>query len=223
MQKIGYQTGQRPFGVRQNIAMISQFLATEAQNAIDIGCSEGLISMALADSGLSVTGYEGSKEAYSSALKHQNPQKNINFINCKLSLADVEALPQVDVIVLLSVHHQMVKNLGLSDANHFLKVLAKKARLQLFFQPCCIHEKYGIEMPFSNNDYPAIENYFIDLVNSSESELRYHQVIGLSFNDIPKKEPFRPMILFSKAPIKQRQPSIVASNDILFKSRLIGN
>ena len=80
------------------------------------------------------------------------------------SIADINAMDEIDVDLFLSVHHQLVAHNDLDYANEFLRALARKTRMQSFFQPACILRKYKKPMPFGDNDMQAIVTYFLDLL-----------------------------------------------------------
>jgi tetratricopeptide (TPR) repeat protein len=223
---LGYQSGARWEGVKDNIAMISNYLSTQARTGIDLGCNQGLLTLALADLGVKVTGYEKQncylKDALQIAKTSHIPVK---FVQQDVGLSDIEALPEVDVILCLSVHHQLVNYYNLEFANTMLKALAKKAQQQFFFQPCCISKKYGLSMPFQDNDYSSIFDYFVKLFQTFTPEFSDIKIIGLSQNNIPKHEPFRPMILLSRKPINERKKTWIipqlrnAFNRIIYQDK----
>lgn len=215
----GYQSDRRQQGVRQNIAMISQYLDPAARTGIDVGCNEGLNALALVDSGLAVIGYEVQASPYNRAMRLL-PPKGLQIFNERLSLNDIESIAEVDVLLLLSVHHQVVKGCGLSEGNQFMIELAKKTKKQLFFQPSCISKRYGCEMPFRDNGYSEIVEYFSRLIGFSGSNLNHVQMLGLSVNDLPDNEPFRPMILFSNDSANWQNDSLVVRNDRRFLDRI---
>jgi len=180
--------------------MIATFLDSEAKTAIDIGCNEGALAIALAKCGLQVVGIEKDARAREIAilLAHQI-RMDVLFEDRQLTVDDLEAMEDVDVALLLSVHHQLVANFGLEYANSFLRALARRTRVQLFFQPACILRKYKKPMPFENNDVLAIIKYFDDLLADI---FEHRALIGYSMNDVPRREPLRPMMLFSHRPIE---------------------
>ena len=117
------------------------------------------------------------------------------------SLDDIERMDAVDVSLFLSVHHQLVALNDLDYANEFLRALGRKTRVQLFFQPACIHRKYKNPVPFGDNDVQAIVAYFLDLM---QDIFPHRALVGFSINDVPRKEPLRPMLVFSHKPIESQ-------------------
>jgi len=199
MRLTGYQAGTRWQGVRLNIALISTYLHPSVKSAIDIGSNEGIITCAMSEMGIDAKGFEQNSKFNNRALRlAKHLKSNANFENKLVGTEDFEAMDDIDAILFLSVHHQIAAHASLDDANAFLLELARKAKHQLFFQPACIKAKYGCEVPFSDNDYGAIEAYFNDVL---KDEMPYSRTVGFSQNDMPKAEPLRPMIIYSREPV----------------------
>lgn len=197
---MSYQSGPRSFGTRQNIALLNYQLSREAQTALDIGCNEGRITAHLENLGLEATGFEASKKHFQAAKRFFEDNGNTARLeNKKLELADIERLPGYDVILFLSVYHQIVQNESLDYANELLKALYRKCNLQLFFQPCTIYEKHGREMPFIENDLNSIEQYFTSIISETGEPVHISRA-GISINMLPVHEPNRPLFVFSKRP-----------------------
>lgn len=192
-----YQTKQHAIATLQNLESIRRFVSTRVKKIFDIGCNEGILAMSLARSGFDVVGIEANPKF--SSIATENAREPLTYGSCSIipgaiGANNLDVLDTADCICLLSVHHQFVSNLGLEEGNKLLLDIFKKAKLQFFFQPACIHEKYSIKMPFRENDYVSIENYFLDLFSSARS-FRY-QWIGLTDNRLPPSEPLRPLMLF---------------------------
>lgn len=195
---MSYQSAARSQGTTQNIQMIQNSLNPDAKTVLDIGCNEGVLTAHLENLGLEAKGIEGSQRAIQDGYNFLTTNQSKVVIEHKLlTLEDIKKLPEYDVIIFNSVHHQLVKNNGLEYANNFLTELAKKAKLQLYFQPCTIHLKHGIKMPFIENDMKGIVNYYQNIISNVVPEIN-HQLLGFSDNKIPPQEPLRPLILFSK-------------------------
>ncbi len=193
-----YQTGRRWQGVRANIAMLTTYMSPKVKTAIDIGCNEGILTCAIAELGVSATGFEPNIKFYKRALgvaKRLN--SGVKFEQKLVSANDIEAMQPVDATLFLSVHHQIAAHSTLEEANEFLRVLARKTRHQLFFQPACIGSKYGAKVPFGENDFAEIEAYFNEVL---KDEMPYTKTLGFAQNDIPATEPMRPLIVYSREP-----------------------
>ncbi len=180
--------------------MVASFLDPEARTGLDIGSNEGALTCVLAKSGLDVLGVEMTGRFRENAeILAKGMNVSPRFEGRIFSLEDIEQMDEIDVALFLSVHHQLVAHNDLEYANAFLKALARKTRMQLFFQPACILRKYKKPMPFGDNDIQAIIAYFLDLL---EDIFPYRGLVGFSLNDLPRQEPLRPMLLFSHKPIQ---------------------
>ena len=192
----GYQAGPRWQGVRLNIALITSYLDPSVKTAIDVGSNEGIITCAMSELGVEAKGFEQAKRYHNRANSlSRYLNRGTTFENRLITLSDIDQMDDVDAIVFLSVHHQIATHSSLEEANCFLRALCRKAKYQLFFQPACIKAKYGCDVPFSDNDYCAIEAYFNSIV---KAEMPYSKTVGLVQNDMPKSEPLRPMIVYSR-------------------------
>lgn len=195
-----YQLGKHWNGTRVSAAMVATFLDANAETAIDIGCNEGALTIVLAKSGIQAVGIEkGSRGRETAVLLAHQMGINVPFQDRQLTIDDLETMEKVDVALLLSVHHQIVASMGLEYANRFLRALARKVNVQLFFQPASILRKYKKPMPFEDNDMHEITRYFLDLLADI---FEHRALIGFSPNDVPRREPLRPMLLFSHRPIE---------------------
>ncbi|MEE2025821.1 methyltransferase domain-containing protein [Alkalimonas mucilaginosa] len=209
---MSYQLGARANGVKQNIALITLHLDKSARSAIDVGCNEGVITAQLDALGLAAVGFEADAGYADTARQFQ--QQNFSSAEISqhaLTLDDLKALPEVDVVLFLSVNQQLAKLFSTSYSEAFFVQLFEKASLQLFFQPCLIHEKYGSAQGFTENDALSAKEYYDNLLYE-KGFLFTSQLVGLSENNLPVSEPFRPLIVYHKkgsvsTPLKRPQLS----------------
>lgn len=195
-----YQLGRHWQGTRLSLALILTYLEPMAVNALDVGSNEGVVSSALAWQGLEVTGIERNPQSLAIAdILSKRLKARVSFVSGSVTLAELRKMESVDVSLMLSVHHQLVASEGLDYANEVLRELAQKTRRQMFFQPAAIQRKYRQAMPFRDNDFYSITEYYADVL---ANVFPHHALIGYSPNDLPPSEPFRPMILFSHTPIQ---------------------
>lgn len=193
---MSYQTSEHAIGTTQNLELISLNINKKSNLVVDIGANQCALSNSLALLGFNVKAIEQQDQFIQYGIqkaKNENIQ-NIEFIKDIVSDKNLSHLDGADTILLLSVHHQMVKALGIKDGNELLIKIFKKAQKQLFFQPATIYEKHGREMPWPENDYSAIENYFLNLFNGVR-KFKFKN-LGLVDNRLPNSEPLRPLYLF---------------------------
>lgn len=198
-----YQSKDRKLGTRQNIKMVGDFLDERARTALDIGCDEATISVHLSNLGLKVDAIEASAEVAAEAAAFIAANKAPVALQQKiLSLDELKAMPVYDVTCLLSVYHQIVEHNSIEYGNAFLVALYQKTNLQLFFQPCMIHLKHRVRMPFVENNTADALHYFSSILRTSGLPV-HAQFIGYSLNGLPAADPFRPMFLFEKKKSRQ--------------------
>lgn len=203
MRLFGYQRGGRWQGTRANIVMIASYADPAAGTGIDIGSNEGLNAFALALCGLKVRAVEGREKNHRRAVAlSRRLEADVVCENAYMTEDRIAGMEEVGVTIFMSVHHQLAMNWGLERANAALQTLAGKTRSQMFFQPACIAGKYGTDMPFADNDYAAVAQYFQDIIGG---ELPHCAVVGFAQNDHPKSEPMRPMMVFGREPVKLRE------------------
>ena len=214
-----YQTKQHSIATLQNLESIRRFVSTKVNKIVDIGCNEGILALSLARSGFDVVGIEANPRFSSVAIENAREPLaygSFSVVSKAISSENLDLLDAADCICLLSVHHQFVSNLGLEEGNKLLLEIFKRAKLQFFFQPACIHEKYATHMPFSENDYASVEAYFLEMF-SKERQFKY-QWIGLTDNRLPPSEPLRPLMLFEFEDCEE-QRSKTSHSPSAFKTR----
>lgn len=193
---MSYQVTSHADGSTQNLELILNAIDRKAVNIVDIGCNQGVIALNLALHGFKVTGYEKQTRFldYGKERAAHDKINNVVFTEQLVSFDNLSLLDDVDVNILLSVHHQMVKHMGMEQGNRLLVEIFKKSKRQFFFQPATIYEKYGCEMPFAENDFVAIERYFLSLFEGVRP-FKFSN-LGYAANNIPVREPLRPLYLF---------------------------
>lgn len=194
---MSYQTTEHVIGTTQNLELILGNIDNDAKSFTDIGCNQGVISCAVALHGIPAHGLEQQAQFinYGKKKAELDNINNVRFTEEVIDFDNLEHIKGSDVIALLSVHHQMVKHLGLDNGNKLLIEIFKSANKQFFFQPATIYEKYGQAMPWAENDLQEIEAYFQNLFKGIR-EFDFHN-LGLVDNRLPKSEPNRPLYLFN--------------------------
>lgn len=193
---MSYQTSEHAIATTQNLELIILNINRKSNLVIDIGANQCALSNSLALLGFNVKAIEQQDQFIQYGIKKAEIEniKNIEFVKDIVSEKNLHHLDGADTILLLSVHHQMVKELGLKSGNNLLIQIFKKAQKQLFFQPATIYEKHGVQMPWPENDYAAIESYFLNLFKGIR-DFKFRN-LGLVDNRLPNSEPLRPLYLF---------------------------
>lgn len=195
---MSYQLGPRKAGVYQNIQLLKANIDQSAATAIDIGCNEGVITAFLDSLGLKTFGFEASSEYAKKAAEFQRSNYSQAEICCHaMTIDDIKQLPNIDIVLFLSVNQQLANIHSTSYSEQFFVEVFEKTNMQLFFQPCMIHQKYGSEQGFVENDFYSVKNYF-DNILFEKGFLFESTIVGVSVNGIPPSEPFRPLILYTK-------------------------
>ena len=193
---ISYQAFLRKTGTAQTVELLFAHAASAASTAMDIGCNEGVISLALSRAGLSVLGVEANSKTEPARVARMKETSSLLFVTSKVTLENIQTLPEVDLITLLSVHHQFVFHYGEVAANQLLLEISRKAKLQFFFMPACICAKYGPGFDrIVDNDQESIDKYVKDLFKSEAVSVQF---LGMVENNLPPEEPLRPLYLISK-------------------------
>jgi len=105
------------------------------RSALDIGCNVGYFSFSLANKGFPTLGVDSDDRFLRIAryAARRIGANNVGFSSMLVSSKTANLLPDVDLILLLSVWHHWVKAYGLDDATELLaRVWGKCAQLMFF-------------------------------------------------------------------------------------------
>lgn len=128
----------------------------EIKSVLDIGCNAGELTRIIGNTGRFAVGIDQNVDF--TGVKQ--PLSNACIGNIRLDQEKIKALPQFDAVLLLSVHHQFIKNFGDSHAKQLVSGMADKAK-KLFL----------IEFAALNHKYSDDDHLFID--NDEKSVLEY--------------------------------------------------
>jgi len=185
----------------QQIAMVAANITAKARCVIDVGCADGLVSLALADLFLDVTGYESSDAQFGLASSIADTvHVTVRLVNQPMTVDVLRSLPEVDVVIYLGEHHRRVAREGLDVANALLAELFRKAKYQLFFAASVEHRHYGTSMPFSDGNVRGMQQYFTKLLNEQDAGLHGTKVLGFAKAEADS-DALAPMLAFNKEPI----------------------
>jgi SAM-dependent methyltransferase len=119
--------------------ILSVLKQKQVNSVLDVGCNAGEVTRRMGEAGFFAVGVD--KKLDFRGVKKPLEKACLGQVECNLNL--VNNLPQFDAILLLSVHHQMIKFLGDNWARQFVSSLAKKAKKLLFIEFSVLNDKYG--------------------------------------------------------------------------------
>jgi SAM-dependent methyltransferase len=132
-------------------------------NVLDVGCNEGYITAEFAKRGKFAVGIDVGAYFLNHVL---NDLENIHerhsaaFGVFPLSLETVQRLPEFDLVLLLSVHHQLINRFGDEHARRLVRGLAERARRYFVIEFAATQQKYGFKEPmFIDNDEASVRTY----------------------------------------------------------------
>ena len=105
-------------------------------SALDIGSNVGFFTLKYAHEGFFTIGverYSGSGD-FANFIRHQTKTENVAFSHMEITPKNINTLPEVDLINLLSVWHHWVQEFGLQSGNQMLETVWKKTKQCLIFE-----------------------------------------------------------------------------------------
>lgn len=137
---------------------------TRVNNVLDVGCNEGMIASAFATAGKFAIGVDCAPSFLSHVLNGleevYGKRRGAAFGVFPLSEECVGQFPSFDLILLLSVHHQMVKRNGDEYTRRVVATLIDKASEYFVIEFAARGSKYGFqEAPFVDNDEASVVAY----------------------------------------------------------------
>ena len=139
---LGFDTAKRGAGtVARWTAIEASIRGLPINSALDIGCNVGYFCFSLAAQGIPALGIDqddrflriAQHAARKLAARHIAADK-VGFCHLTIDRSTVRLLPQVDLILLLSVWHHWVRAYGLPTASEMLAAVWAKADQALFFE-----------------------------------------------------------------------------------------
>lgn len=128
-----------PEGVRDSadrFEAFSEYLPAGPVSVLDVGCNEGYFVFRLAERGGLSIGIDQDRNAVmiAEARARVHGVPNAVFSNMAVTVDNVDALPDADVVILLSVFHHWARHWGPEVATDVLRRLAVHARHGLVFE-----------------------------------------------------------------------------------------
>lgn len=129
--------------VEQRLSTIRRYLDFKGKTVLDLGCSGGYFSLNLAGSAKYVLGIDGDGAVIEQNIlaAQRRDLKNIEFHHAILTPELIEALPEFDIVLLMSVFHHMLAaseaygwntEATKSEAFSTLRAIHRKAQILVF-------------------------------------------------------------------------------------------
>lgn len=194
-----YQRGRYP---KEKIDLIlSRLSLSEINNVLDVGCNEGYISAEFAKLGKFCVAIDVGPLFLThilNDLENVYERQNPAFGVFPLTEENINLIPEFDLILLLSVHHQWINSYGNDYGERLVSRLIDKTRRYLVIEFAATAKKYGFKEPkFEDNDEESIKAY-------AESWLRGLNVpgtveyIGKNKEGTDANEPYRFTFMITK-------------------------
>jgi hypothetical protein len=127
---------------------------------LDIGCNAGAITNLFGEAGYFAVGIDRNVDCNG---KHSKACIG----EFKLTTENIERLPKLDAILLLSVLHQIIKEEGDAYARGFICALLKKCNT-LIIELAGLKSKYGCaNNAFIDNNEESIKNFFKNWIDEN--------------------------------------------------------
>ncbi|NKB49963.1 MAG: hypothetical protein GKS02_11465 [Alphaproteobacteria bacterium] len=141
--------------------LIKHELPRTPGSLLDIGCSEGKFTLKAASVGYSAWGIEGKDAAVKRAVEAsaKDLEANALFTPGLLTPQAARHLPTYDVILLLSVLHQLVTHYGEEVAVTMVQDLLNSCRQKLILELAGTNRKYGHPVLNRDNDQASVDAF----------------------------------------------------------------
>jgi SAM-dependent methyltransferase len=134
---LGLKKAKRGVGTEARWAAIESTLnAAPIDSALDIGCNTGFFCFSLAAKGIPTLGVDRD-DRFLRIAQHAARQlraQSVGFCKMDLTPDTIRLLPNVDLVLLLSVWHHWVRGYGLDVASEMLSEVWNKSQKVMFFE-----------------------------------------------------------------------------------------
>ena len=141
----------------------SQLNLSEVNNVLDVGCNEGYISAEFAKRGKFCVAIDAGPYFLNhilSDLESVYGGQNPAFGVFPLTEENIDLIPEFDLVLLLSVHHQWINTDGNDYGERLVSRLIDKARRYFVIEFAATAKKYGFkESKFEDNNEESVKAY----------------------------------------------------------------
>lgn len=134
---LGMADSKRSDGTFQRWAVMEERIRNLAVgSAMDVGCQIGYFDFELASKGIPTLGVDLEDRSLRIAryAARKTGTSDLGFLHMKVSPTTVDLLPEVDLVLVLSIWHHWVRYYGLEDATSILTRLWQRSRVVMFFE-----------------------------------------------------------------------------------------
>lgn len=158
----------------------------DVNSILDIGCNAGELTRLAGNEGFFAVGID--KNIDFRGVK--NPIENVCLGNMEINPDRIAKFPSFDAVLLLSVHHQLVKEYGDDYTKDFVNLLASKANKAFFIEFAALNSKFSDDKNdlFIDNNEGSVINY---AENWLKSALPEHNIEYVGKTPGDKIEPYR--------------------------------
>lgn len=161
--------GSRMRECRDRLEAIERHLPTGPLTALDVGCNIGYFTFELARRGGLCVGIDSGRNEImiARAVAGIHGISNVAFVEMAIDHPDEIALPQVDVVLCLSLFHHWAAKLGEERARKIMSTVASAAQRFLVFetgQPEETNTKWAASLSFMKPDAESwTRSFLVDL------------------------------------------------------------
>jgi len=148
-------------GLAERLALLDPAVPADTRSLIDVGCNIGRITSHFASRGIFSLGIDIGQGQIDRAVKLHRGQPNLAFAVMNLTPDNIDTVPQVDCLLILSVHHNWVQLYGPDGAGEMLRALCGRARKSVVYEAPARGRRYGEEHrpDFIDNDEASVTAY----------------------------------------------------------------
>lgn len=144
----------------QRLALLDRVMPAPPASVLDIGSNLGDITAHYAAQGHWSLGIESSAAMVREARDRHPELERGAFMHGTVTPDTLGALPTVDVVLLLSVHHHWLGTLGPEVAGQMLRQVTEKARSVVVFESASRNARFEKYPPgFVDNDEASVTSY----------------------------------------------------------------
>jgi SAM-dependent methyltransferase len=177
--QLNRETDKKYTAIKENIDL-------DVSSVLDVGCNAGEITRRMGEAGYFAVGIDKKVDVRGI----ENPLNGACLGNIDVDMSLISKLPLFDVILLLSVHHQMIKSNGDEWTKNFIRSLGSKCSKIFFIEFAGINSKYGKEDGelFIDNDEESVVTYGNEWLKKALPDFNCFFVDKITQT---KKEPYR--------------------------------